>query len=72
MITHLFGIPLYIGYNDLILWIYSQPQFLNSTFSDNTLLGIWIGVNLAYLYIWIKVIFPLIKSLLFIIRGFIR
>ena len=72
MIENIFGIPLYISYDMLLSWLSSQEQFIGITFSNNTLLIIWLLINFVYLYIWVKIIFPFVYNIILIIRSVIR
>jgi hypothetical protein len=72
MIDNLFGIPLYISYDMFLGWLDTQVQFIDITFSNNTLLTLWLSINFVYLYIWVKIIFPLVYNIILMIRSVVR
>lgn len=71
MITNFFGIPFYITYESLISWLESQSQFIGIVFSNDVLLILWILTNILYIYIWFKLIIPLIKFIIYLVRSWV-
>jgi len=65
MPTNLFGIPLYIPFTEFYAWVQLQITSYNIVVSDSIVFALWLGVCFFYLYIWLKIIIPFIRAIIF-------